>query len=40
MAELAESYDLLKAMALSPRDSEAMIQVAMEDWTPCEPPRT
>lgn len=40
VAELEESYDLLKAMALSPRDSEAMIRAAMEDWTPCEPPRT
>ncbi|MFI1736592.1 Scr1 family TA system antitoxin-like transcriptional regulator [Streptomyces sioyaensis] len=38
--ELEESYDLLKAMALSPRDSEAMIRAATEDWTPCEPPRT
>ncbi|MEU9486955.1 helix-turn-helix transcriptional regulator [Streptomyces decoyicus] len=35
-----ENYDLLRAMALSPRDSEAMIRVAMEDWTPCEPPLT
>jgi transcriptional regulator with XRE-family HTH domain len=34
-----ESYDLLRAMALSPRDSEAMIRAAMEDWMPCEPPR-
>ncbi|WP_406479478.1 DUF5753 domain-containing protein [Streptomyces platensis] len=40
VAELEESYDLLKAMALSPRDSEAMVRAAMEDWTPCEPPRT
>ncbi|MGW3563737.1 helix-turn-helix domain-containing protein [Streptomyces sp. NPDC000941] len=35
-----ENYDLLRAMALSPRDSEAMIQAVMEDWTPCQPPRT
>ncbi|KOG39749.1 helix-turn-helix domain-containing protein [Streptomyces decoyicus] len=35
-----ENYDLLRAMALSPRDAEAMIRVAMEDWTPCEPPLT
>ncbi|WP_328384828.1 helix-turn-helix domain-containing protein [Streptomyces sp. NBC_00400] len=35
-----ENYDLLRAMALSPRDSAAMIRVAMEDWTPCEPPLT
>ncbi|MDT0544677.1 MULTISPECIES: helix-turn-helix transcriptional regulator [Streptomyces] len=35
-----ENYDLLRAMALSPRESEAMIQAMMEDWTPCQPPRT
>ncbi|MCX4636471.1 helix-turn-helix domain-containing protein [Streptomyces platensis] len=40
VAARRENYDLLRAMALSPRDSEAMIQVAMEDWTPCEPPQT
>jgi transcriptional regulator with XRE-family HTH domain len=40
VAEIEESYDLLRAMALSPRDSEAMIRSAMEDWTPCEPHRT
>lgn len=40
VAKRKESYDLLRAMALSPRDSEAMIRAAMEDWTPCEPPRT
>lgn len=28
-----ESYDLLRAMALSPHDSEAMVRAAMEDWT-------
>jgi transcriptional regulator with XRE-family HTH domain len=35
-----ESYDLLRAMALSPRDSEAMIRAVMEDWTSCEPHQT
>ena len=35
-----QNYDLLRAMALSPRDSEAMIQAAMEAWKPCTPPRT
>ncbi|MGP3982063.1 helix-turn-helix domain-containing protein [Streptomyces sp. KR80] len=40
VARRRENYDLLRAMALSPRDSEAMIRAAMEDWTPCEPPRT
>jgi transcriptional regulator with XRE-family HTH domain len=35
-----ESYDLLRAMALSPRDSEAMIRAALEDSTSCQPPRT
>jgi transcriptional regulator with XRE-family HTH domain len=39
VAERRESYDLLRAMALSPHDSEAMIRAAMEDWTPCKPPR-
>ncbi|KUJ66045.1 DNA-binding protein [Streptomyces albus subsp. albus] len=38
--ERRDNYDLLRAMALSPRDSEAMIRAAMEDWAPCEPPRT
>ncbi|MGW8401193.1 helix-turn-helix domain-containing protein [Streptomyces lydicus] len=40
VATRRENYDLLRAMALSPRDSEAMIQMAMEDWTPCESPLT
>lgn len=40
VAQCRESYDLLRAMALSPRESEAMIRAAMEDWTLCEPPRT
>ncbi|MFH8365849.1 helix-turn-helix domain-containing protein [Streptomyces sp. NPDC018031] len=38
--ECRESYDLLRAMALPPRDSEAVIRTAMEDWTRCDPPRT
>ncbi|MFC0599772.1 helix-turn-helix domain-containing protein [Streptomyces palmae] len=40
VAERRDNYDLLRAMALSPRDSEAMIRAAMEDCTPCEAPRT
>jgi hypothetical protein len=40
VARRRENYDLLRAMALSPRDSEAMIRSAMEDWTPCRPLRT
>ncbi|MFF4601745.1 Scr1 family TA system antitoxin-like transcriptional regulator [Streptomyces sp. NPDC001339] len=40
VAKRRENYDLLRAHALSPPDSEAMIRAAMEDWTPCEPPRT
>ncbi|MGW1378115.1 Scr1 family TA system antitoxin-like transcriptional regulator [Streptomyces sp. NPDC002446] len=39
VAERRESYDLLRAMALSPRDSGAMIRAAMEEWTRWEPPR-
>ncbi len=34
VAEMEESYDLLRAMALSPRESEALIRAAMEDCTP------
>ncbi|MFD9277074.1 DUF5753 domain-containing protein [Streptomyces mirabilis] len=30
------AYDLLRANALSPRDSAAMIEAAMEGFTPCE----
>ncbi|GAB2903641.1 DUF5753 domain-containing protein [Streptomyces mayteni] len=33
------SYDLLRAYALSPRDSAARIKTAMEDFNPCEPPQ-
>ncbi|MGO4418141.1 Scr1 family TA system antitoxin-like transcriptional regulator [Streptomyces sp. MCAF7] len=40
VVERRESYDLFRAMALSPRDSEAMIRAAMEDWKACRPPRT
>ncbi|MEV6317091.1 helix-turn-helix transcriptional regulator [Streptomyces sp. NPDC051776] len=40
VAERRESYDLLRAMALSPRESEALIRAALEDWTSCRPPRT
>ncbi|KUJ66242.1 DNA-binding protein [Streptomyces albus subsp. albus] len=40
VAKRRESYDLLRAVALSPRDSEAMIRAAMEDWIRCGPPRT
>ncbi|MER6140963.1 helix-turn-helix transcriptional regulator [Streptomyces sparsogenes] len=40
VAKRRQSYDLLRAMALSPYDSEAMIRAAMEDWKACRPPRT
>ncbi|MEU9793510.1 helix-turn-helix transcriptional regulator [Streptomyces sparsogenes] len=40
VAELQANYDLLRAMALPPRDSEAVIRAAMEDWSSCQPPRT
>ncbi|CDR05393.1 helix-turn-helix domain-containing protein [Streptomyces iranensis] len=33
-----ENYDLLRAMALSPRDSEAMIRAVMKDWTHADQP--
>ncbi|WP_431042463.1 helix-turn-helix domain-containing protein [Streptomyces sp. P1-3] len=35
VAERRDSFEMLRAMALSPRDSEAMIRAAMEDWKPC-----
>ncbi|TJZ45322.1 transcriptional regulator [Streptomyces piniterrae] len=40
VAKRRESYDLLRAHALSPPESEAMIRAAMEDWTPCGPTQT
>ncbi|MFD8163849.1 helix-turn-helix domain-containing protein [Streptomyces malaysiensis] len=39
VARRRENYDLLRAMALAPRDSEAMIRAVMKDWSPCQPPR-
>ncbi len=39
VAKLRKNYDLLRAMALSPRDSEAMIQAVMKDLTSWEPPQ-
>ncbi|MGW5445385.1 helix-turn-helix domain-containing protein [Streptomyces asiaticus] len=33
VARRRENYDLLRAMALSPRDSEAVIRAVMKDWT-------
>ncbi|MFD8337230.1 Scr1 family TA system antitoxin-like transcriptional regulator [Streptomyces solisilvae] len=39
VAALQENYDLLRAMALSPRDSETLIRATMEDETSWEPPR-
>ncbi|GAQ58002.1 DUF5753 domain-containing protein [Streptomyces acidiscabies] len=33
-------YDRMKARALSPEASAAMIEAAMETFTPCEPPQT
>lgn len=35
VARRRENYDLLRAMALSPRDSEAVIRASMKDWSPC-----
>jgi uncharacterized protein DUF5753 len=32
------AYDRLRAYALAPRESEALIRAAMEDYTPCVPP--
>ncbi|MDX3231516.1 helix-turn-helix transcriptional regulator [Streptomyces sp. ME19-01-6] len=40
VAKLRKNYDLLRAMALSPRDSEAMIRAVMKEWTSCGSPRT
>ncbi|MEU5028646.1 helix-turn-helix domain-containing protein [Streptomyces milbemycinicus] len=40
VAKLRKNYDLLRAMALSPRDSEAMIQAVMKEWTSWGSPRT
>ncbi|MFD8455375.1 Scr1 family TA system antitoxin-like transcriptional regulator [Streptomyces antimycoticus] len=40
VARRRENCDLLRAMALSPRDSGAMIRAVMKDWSPCQPPRT
>ncbi|GAA3372757.1 helix-turn-helix transcriptional regulator [Streptomyces sannanensis] len=34
------AYDRLRAYALRPRDSAALIRSAMEDHAPCEPPST
>ncbi|OIJ91187.1 helix-turn-helix domain-containing protein [Streptomyces colonosanans] len=33
-------YDLMKASALSPGESAALIEATMETYQPCEPPRT
>ncbi|WP_055548957.1 DUF5753 domain-containing protein [Streptomyces sp. NBRC 110028] len=33
-------YDRMKACALSPRESAALIEAAMETFEPCEPPQT
>ncbi|WP_371546397.1 helix-turn-helix domain-containing protein [Streptomyces sp. NBC_00554] len=33
-------YDHMKASALSPRESAALIEATMEKYQPCEPPRT
>lgn len=40
VTKLRENYDLLRAMALPPHDSEAMIRAAMKEWTPCDPSLT
>ncbi|MEE4594576.1 helix-turn-helix transcriptional regulator [Streptomyces sp. DSM 41524] len=39
VAARRKNYDLLRAMALSPRDSEAMIRAVMKDWTSWEAPQ-
>ncbi|MEU8725484.1 Scr1 family TA system antitoxin-like transcriptional regulator [Streptomyces antimycoticus] len=39
VARRRENCDLLRAMALSPRDSEAMIRAVMKDWSACQAPR-
>nr|WP_307818975.1 Scr1 family TA system antitoxin-like transcriptional regulator [Streptomyces sabulosicollis] len=39
VAERRKNYDLLRAMALSPLDSEAMIRAVMKDWTSWEAPQ-
>ncbi|WP_377268862.1 Scr1 family TA system antitoxin-like transcriptional regulator [Peterkaempfera sp. SMS 1(5)a] len=40
VAERTRAYDVLRACALSPRDSAAFIRSAMEGHPPCVPPRT
>jgi transcriptional regulator with XRE-family HTH domain len=35
-----QAYDRLKAYALSPRESASLIEAVMEDYSPCEAPRT
>ncbi|CDR12356.1 helix-turn-helix domain protein [Streptomyces iranensis] len=40
VAKLRKNYDLLRAMALSPRGSEAMIRAVMKEWASCGSPRT
>lgn len=40
VAERQRAYDVLRAYALSPRDSASFIRSAMEDIRPWEPPQT
>ncbi|MFE2677261.1 helix-turn-helix domain-containing protein [Streptomyces hygroscopicus] len=40
VTKLRKNYDLLRAMALSPRDSEAMIRAMMKEWASWGSPRT
>ncbi|WP_064456326.1 helix-turn-helix domain-containing protein [Streptomyces hygroscopicus] len=40
VTKLRKNYDLLRAMALSPRDSEAMIRAMLKEWASWGSPRT
>lgn len=40
VTQCVQEYDLMKASALPPRDSAALIEATMEMYEPCESPRT
>ncbi|WP_416985057.1 DUF5753 domain-containing protein [Streptomyces sp. T028] len=40
VAQRLREYDRMKACALPPRESAALIEAAMEKFEPCEPPQT